>query len=166
MTAPEKAPDVKTRSKTEEVKGLFLPYQVRRITAPWRYLFDEKARRIGLTYAYAYRYARKRAVTEGKTWYTANDAGTVLEFIDYVGYFGRLLNSAFEAFDDSLLVDGKEILTKVVRFKRGGQINKTKGLSFTREDFLAECRAGCKTEDQWKRQFLCEPPSDSTALLP
>jgi phage FluMu gp28-like protein len=284
MTAAlAKAPDLKTRSKTVQVKGLFLPYQVDRITAPWRYLFDEKARRVGLTYAYAYRYARKRAVHEGKTWYTANDAGTVLEFIDYVGYFGRLLNSAFEEFDDALIVDGNEILTKVVRFKLGGQINglssnanalhgkggdwigdefsrlkpenaaemweagrqtalrgddtvilsthttvesyynrllldarkvlaaaesqgiapstpeyyrlalsmktppwlvqrtdifqaveqglveqinKTKGLSYTREDFLAECRAGCKTEDQWKRQFLCEPSSDSTALLP
>jgi phage FluMu gp28-like protein len=280
MTA---APDIKTESKTRDVKAFFLPYQVARIKATSRYLFDEKARRIGLTYAYAYRYAFKRATTEGKTWYTANDAGTVLEFIDYVGYFARILNSAFESFNESVVVDGEEILTKVVKFKRGGQvnglssnanalhgkggdwigdefarlkpsnaaemweagrqtalrgddtvilsthttveayynqllldarkvmakatelgiaigspeyrrlalemktppwqvqrtdifqavedglveqINRSKGTEWTREEFLAECRAGCKTEEQWKRQFLCEPSSDSTALLP
>ncbi len=275
--------DVLTKSKTADVKAFFLPYQAARIQTTWRYLFDEKARRIGLTFAYGYKYARKRAVTEGKTWYTANDAGTVLEFIDYVGYFARVLNSAFDAYNDSVVVDGQEILTKVVKFKHGGQvnglssnanalhgkggdwigdefarlkpenaaemweagrqtalrgddtvilsthttveayynqllldgrkvmkaaealgirpatpeyhklslsmktppwliqrtdifqavedglveqINRTKGTSYTREDFLAECRAGCKTEEQWKRQFLCEPSSDSTALLP
>ena len=273
--------EVKTKSKTVSPARMFLPYQADRIRDTSRFMIDEKARRIGLTFAYAYKYTRKRAVTEGKTWYTANDSSTVLEFIDYCGYFGRLLNNFFDVVDEQVIVDEEEILTKVIRFKDGGRIiglssnptalhgkggdvigdefayhkqaatmweamqatagwgddivllsthtsedspfngkvkqarklyeaaaargfapaseefrklslelgilpwsyrrttihdaveqglvekiNSSKGTKYTREDFLKECRAKCDTEEQWKRQYLCEPSSDASALLP
>lgn len=276
-----KAPDLKTPRKSRSEATMFLPYQSDVIRDKSRYHIAEKARRIGLTYGYAYKYTRKRAELPGKTWYTANDSSTVLEFIDYIGYFGRFLNSAFEVYDEHIIVDEEDILTKTVRFKDGGEvrglssnptalhgkggdfigdefayhkqaatmweagqatagwgddiillsthtsvesqfnqiiakakklyavakekgiapgtdefrklalslntvpwsyrripiqaaveqglvekINTTKGTSYTREDFLQECRAKCLTEDQWKRQYLCEPSSDASALLP
>ncbi|MDB6033850.1 MAG: hypothetical protein JWM16_4188, partial [Verrucomicrobiales bacterium] len=276
------AADVKTASKTVEANTLFLPYQRERILDTSRYMIDEKARRIGLTFGYAYKYTRKMALSPtGKTWYTANDSSTVLEFIDYIGYFGRLLNSFFDVYEEGMIVDEDEILTKVVRFKDGGKviglssnptalhgkgghvigdefayhkqastmweamqatagwgddivllsthtsedspynqhvkkaqklytraaelgieprseafrrlsldmgllpwsyrrttiedavaqglvekINSAKGLSYTREDFLKECRAKCETDEQWQRQYMCVPSSDSSALLP
>lgn len=270
-----------TKSKTTDVRRMFMPYQIERIKDASRFKLDEKARRIGLTFAYAWRYTIKRAKFEGKTWYTANDVGTVLEFIDYVAWFARKLNAAFEPVHEEVVDEKEGILAKVVRFKDGGRvnglssnptalhgkggdvigdefayhdqaqtmweamqatagwgdeivmlsthtseesefnghvkdakrlyeaaeargiqpgskafqklalelqlipwsyrkttifdaveeglvekINETKGTTFTREDFLKECRAKCRTEDQWKRQYLCEPSSDSTALLP
>src|SRR6185436_14675088 len=45
-------------------------------------------------------------------------------------------------------------------------INRSKGTNISREEFLQECRASCDTEEQWKRQYLCEPSSDASALLP
>ena len=272
--------EVITQSKTVTFKSMFLPYQVDRIMDPSRFILDEKVRRIGLTFAYGYKYTFKRAKTAGKTWYTANDSSTVLEFIDYISYFAKFLNSAFEVIDENMIVDEGEILTKVVRFKNGSKIiglssnptalhgkggdvildefayhkqaqtmweaaqatagwgddlvmlsthtsddsafnlhiknakrlygkamelgvapgsdamrklglelglvpwsyrsttihkaveqglvekiNATKGTTYTREDFLKECRAKCQTENQWKRQYCCEPSSDASALL-
>jgi phage FluMu gp28-like protein len=273
--------NVATKSKTTDVKRMFLPYQVARIKDESRFKLDEKARRIGLTFAYGWRFTKKRAAKPGKTWYTANDTGTVLEFIDYIAFFAKLINSAFDVIDDEVVDEKNGILAKVVKFKDAGKviglssnpialhgkggdvigdefayhdhaqtmweamqatagwgdeivmlsthtseesefnghikdakklyakadelgigygteqfrklalsmqlvpwsyrrvtihdaveqglvekINETKNLEFTREDFLAECRAKCRTEEQWKRQYLCEPSSDSTALLP
>lgn len=120
--APGPRPTVLTSSKTVDVGRMFLPYQVERIRDRSRFMIDEKARRIGLTYGYAYKYTLKRALQEGKTWYTANDSSTVLEFIDYIGYFGRLLNSFFDVIDEGAIVDEEEILTKVVRFRDGGSV--------------------------------------------
>ena len=276
--------------KSASEKTMFLPYQAADIRDTARFQIREKARRIGETYGYAYKYTFKRAAKPGKTYYTANDTGTVLEFIDYCAFFGRFLNSAFEAFDEELIIEEEKILTKVLRFRDGGQIiglssnplglhgkggdvigdefayhkqagtmweamqatakwgddivvlsthtsdaspfnrlcndakklyrlahdrgikprawvaerwhvtdelhrlaldngllpwsyrrttiqdaveqglvekiNSTKGTKYTREDYLKECRASCTTEDQWRRQYLCEPSSDASALLP
>src|SRR5581483_10610145 len=283
-------PHIHTRPKALDLSHMFMPYQVERIRDISRYVLDEKARRIGLTYCYAYKYARKRASLPGKTWYTANDSSTVLEFIDYIAYFARFLNSCFEVFDETIVVDETEILTKVVRFRNAGQvhglssnptalhgkggdvildefayhkqaqtmweaaqataawgddivvlsthtgvdsqfnhlvtqarnlhraaieagtliresiadvvrtteafhafaldrrvlpwsyrrttlqdavgggyvekINREKRTDYKNEDFLRECRAKCLNEDQWKRQYECEPSSDAASLLP
>src|SRR5581483_4739552 len=86
-------PHIHTRPKALDLSHMFMPYQVERIRDISRYVLDEKARRIGLTYCYAYKYARKRASLPGKTWYTANDSSTVLEFIDYIAYFVRFRNA-------------------------------------------------------------------------
>ena len=61
-------PDIFTGSKTVALAEMFMSYQKDRIRDISRYVIDEKARRIGLTFAYAFKYALKRAATPGKTW--------------------------------------------------------------------------------------------------
>lgn len=46
------------------------------------------------------------------------------------------------------------------------KINATKGTELTREEFLADCRAGCRNEDQWLQEFMAVPSKDASAWLP
>jgi phage FluMu gp28-like protein len=117
------APEILTPPKTADFGRMFTSYQSERIHDVSRYMLDEKARRIGLTFAYAYKYTLKRAATPGKTWYTANDASTVLEFIEYIGYFARRLNASFDVYEAPVVADESAVLTKVVRFAGAGQVN-------------------------------------------
>lgn len=45
------------------------------------------------------------------------------------------------------------------------KINAVKGTSMTRDDFLASCRAGCRTEDDWLQEFMAIPAKDAMAWL-
>lgn len=46
------------------------------------------------------------------------------------------------------------------------KINEIKGTELTREQFLADARAGCSTEEEWREEFLAVPSSESSAWLP
>jgi len=46
------------------------------------------------------------------------------------------------------------------------RINEVKGTSLTREAFLAQCRAGCRSNDQWMQEYMCVPSTDAAAWLP
>ena len=102
--------------------AVFLPYQVARLLDDSPFLLDEKARRIGLTYLYAFKYTIKRAVLGGKTWYTANDAGTVREFMEYVARFARLVNDHLRIERAPFAIDHREVLSRMLRFSSGGQV--------------------------------------------
>lgn len=45
-------------------------------------------------------------------------------------------------------------------------INESRGSSFTREEFLANLRAGCRTEDDWLQEYMCQPSTETSAWLP
>lgn len=46
------------------------------------------------------------------------------------------------------------------------KINEVKGTSYTREGFLADCRAKCRTEDDWLQEYMCVPSAETEAYLP
>ncbi|MEO0966228.1 MAG: terminase family protein [Planctomycetota bacterium] len=46
------------------------------------------------------------------------------------------------------------------------KINDIKGTSMSDAEFLAACRAGCQTEDDWLQEFMAIPSKDATAWLP
>ncbi len=46
------------------------------------------------------------------------------------------------------------------------KINEAKGTTYTRESFLAECRAKCRTEDDWLQEYMCVPSAETQAYLP
>lgn len=46
------------------------------------------------------------------------------------------------------------------------KINEVKGTTFTREGFLADCRAKCYTEDDWLQEYMCIPSAETEAYLP
>lgn len=45
-------------------------------------------------------------------------------------------------------------------------VNRATSKSWTREGFLADLRARCRTEAAWQSQYLCNPQDDGGALLP
>ena len=45
------------------------------------------------------------------------------------------------------------------------KINATKGTDLSDEQFLAECRALCRSEEQWLQEFMAIPSTDSSAWL-
>lgn len=47
-----------------------------------------------------------------------------------------------------------------------GKINETKGTNKTHEEFVAECRGLCATEDAWLQEFMCVPSAETEAFLP
>lgn len=46
------------------------------------------------------------------------------------------------------------------------KINEAKGTTYTRDSFLAECRAKCATEDDWLQEYMCVPSAETEAYLP
>jgi len=46
------------------------------------------------------------------------------------------------------------------------RINETRGLHLTREEFISQCRAGCRNEDQWNQEYLAIPSMEAAAWLP
>lgn len=45
------------------------------------------------------------------------------------------------------------------------KINEAKGTTYTRESFLEECRAKCRTEDDWLQEYCCIPSAETEAYL-
>jgi len=45
-------------------------------------------------------------------------------------------------------------------------INGERATKFTRDQFLANLRAGCATEDHWLQEYCCQPSTETTAWLP
>ncbi|MCC6908222.1 MAG: hypothetical protein IT430_09810 [Phycisphaerales bacterium] len=46
------------------------------------------------------------------------------------------------------------------------KINEVKGTTYTRESFLADCRAKCATQDDWLQEYMCVPSAETEAYLP
>lgn len=46
------------------------------------------------------------------------------------------------------------------------KINEMKGTNFTREEFLENCRAMCRNEDQFNQEYMAIPSTNSSAWLP
>jgi len=45
-------------------------------------------------------------------------------------------------------------------------INATRGTRYSRDEFRAECRALCETEDEFNEEYLCEPSAQGGSYLP
>ena len=70
----------------------FLPYQRRLIADDSRYIICEKSRRVGISYAMAYKALLWAIETKHNVYYAANNFQRGLEFADYCKQFGELIN--------------------------------------------------------------------------
>ncbi len=125
----------------------FLPYQQDWIKYPGRFALAEKSRRTGITYAEAYRMTRKHAtkkVKGGKSWFTSADLSAAEEYIDYVGWFAKYLNTAAEYVGEVLIDKDDDITAHRVRFNNGDECNaissnptrfRSKGGDITLDEF-------------------------------
>lgn len=104
----------------------FLQYQKEWITFPGRFGLAEKSRRTGLTYAEAYRMTRKHAtgrVKGNKSWFTSADLSAAEEYIDYVGFFAKYLNTAAKYVGEVVINKEDDITAHRVRFGNGDECN-------------------------------------------
>ena len=104
----------------------FLPYQKRWIENPAQFSIAEKSRRIGLTYSEAYRVTRDlstKQVKNNKVWFSSADLSASEEFIDYVGFFARMLNTAAEYIGEVVIEKDDDVTAHRVRFANGAECN-------------------------------------------
>lgn len=105
----------------------FLPFQSGFINDESQFIFYEKSRRIGITYASAFKGTRdiaKRNVIGNKIWFSSADLTVSEEYIDYVQFFSRYIGAAAEYVGEILIDKESDMTARCVRFKRyGGEIN-------------------------------------------
>lgn len=104
----------------------FLKYQRDWINNPSQFAIAEKSRRIGITYAESYRVTRDlaiRKVKNNKVWFSSADLSASEEFIDYVGFWARFLNTAAEYVGEVVIDKDDDITAHRVRFNNGSECN-------------------------------------------
>jgi phage FluMu gp28-like protein len=111
--------------KMQAVK--FLPFQREFINDENQFIIYEKSRRIGITFASAYKGTRdiaKRNVKGNKIWFSSADLTVAEEYIDYIQYFSRYIGAASEYIGEILIDKESDMTARCVRFKRyAGEIN-------------------------------------------
>lgn len=125
----------------------FLNYQSEWIKFDGRFALSEKSRRTGITYAEAYRMTRKHAtkkVKGGKSWFTSADLSAAEEYIDYVAYFAKVLNTAAKYVGEVVINKEDDVTAHRVRFANGQECNaissnptrfRSKGGDITLDEF-------------------------------
>ena len=104
----------------------FLNYQKRWITNESQFAICEKSRRVGITYAEAYRVTRDlstKNVKNNKVWFSSADLSASEEFIDYVGFFAKYLQTAAKYVGEVVIDKDDDITAHRVRFSNGGECN-------------------------------------------
>ncbi|KAB2841777.1 MAG: hypothetical protein F9K45_07595 [Melioribacteraceae bacterium] len=141
----------------------FLPYQKEWIEYEGRFGLGEKSRRIGLTYAEAYRMTRKHSrgkVKGKKSWFTSADLSAAEEYIDYVGFFAKYLNTAAQYVGEVVIDEKNAVTAHRVKFANGDECNaissnprrfRSKGGDVTLDEFAHH-------EDQ-EKMFTAAKPS-------
>jgi len=107
-------------------KIIFLKYQRDWIKNPNQFAIGEKSRRIGLTFSEAYRVTgdlSTNKVKNGKVWFSSADLSASEEFIDYVGFFARYLNTAAKYVGEVVIDKEDDITAHRVRFSNGNECN-------------------------------------------
>src|SRR3954462_7945948 len=100
----------------------FLPYQVKWINDPSPVSIGEKSRRIGWTYASAYRAVDRRVRLGTNLYFSSADLSTAREFIDYCRKWADLLNAAARESVEENLIEDEKITSLVLTFANGGRI--------------------------------------------
>src|SRR5262245_55440806 len=75
-----------------ELRHYFLPYQIRWIRTPHSVCLAEKSRRIGWTYASAYRAVERRLTRGTNLYYTSADLTAAREFIEDCQRWAHVFN--------------------------------------------------------------------------
>jgi len=107
-------------------KITFLPYQKKWITEQSQFVICEKSRRVGITYAEAYRVTRDLAtknIRNNKVWFSSADLSAAEEFIDYVAFFAKYLNTAAKYIGEVVIDKDDDITAHRITFANGCECN-------------------------------------------
>lgn len=99
----------------------FLPYQMRWIRDGSAISIAEKSRRIGWTYASAFRAVERRVILRTDLFYTSTDLTAAREFIEDCCRWARIFQVAAEDLGERA-IDESEINAFVLRFENGARI--------------------------------------------
>jgi phage FluMu gp28-like protein len=99
-----------------------LPYQRAWVECPARMAIGEKSRRIGWTYASAYRAVERRLTLNTDLFYTSADVGAAREFIEYCQGFARLFNATAKCLGTQVIDERQGVTAQVLRFGNGARI--------------------------------------------
>lgn len=108
-------------SNSSDLRGYFLPYQIRWICDEHSVAVAEKSRRIGWTYASAFRAVDRRLRLGTDLFYTSADLTAAREFVEDCCRWAR----AFRAAADDLgerVIDEADMTAFVLRFANGARI--------------------------------------------
>jgi phage FluMu gp28-like protein len=100
----------------------FLPYQRQWIECPAPLAIGQKARRIGWTYASAYRAVQRRVVLGTDLFYTSADLGAAREFVEECQRFARVFDVVATDLGEQAIDEHDGLRAFVLRFKSGARI--------------------------------------------
>jgi phage FluMu gp28-like protein len=100
----------------------FLPYQQAWIRCPASLAIAEKARRIGWTYASAFRAVQRRLECETDLFYTSADHSAAREFIEECLRWSRVFDELATDLGSQVIDERDGISAFVIRFKNGARI--------------------------------------------
>src|SRR5687768_3767797 len=103
-------------------RELFLPYQLAWIGSPAPIAIGEKSRRIGWTYASAFRAVDRRLKFKTDLFYSSADLGAAREFIEYCERFARLSNATAKNLGTQIIDEREGVTALVLRFSEGQRI--------------------------------------------
>jgi phage FluMu gp28-like protein len=100
----------------------FLPYQRAWIACPAPMAVGEKARRIGWTYASAFRAVQRRLERETDLFYTSADLSAAREFVEECQRWARAFNEVATDLGSQVIDEHDGITAFVLRFRSGAKI--------------------------------------------
>jgi len=105
-------------------KPYFFNYQKNWINDPSRFKICEKSRRVGITYAESYAVTRNAASGKvDKTWFTSADLSAAEEFVDYLEFWAKLLNTAAKNVGEVVIDKEQDVTARRVVYASGAQVN-------------------------------------------
>ena len=102
--------------------NFFLPYQNAWIKDETRTAIAEKSRRIGFTYAEAYRSVERRVKLGTDHLFASRSLETALEFFEYVRMFARVFDAVAQDLGDQPIVPGGKVSGRTFRFSNGARV--------------------------------------------
>ena len=104
------------------LRAAFLPYQQAWIDDEAPVAIGEKSRRIGWTYASAYRAVKRRLHRGTHLFHTSADLTAAREFIEYCQHWARLFKEVAEDQGEQVIDEADGMTAFVLRFKNGARI--------------------------------------------
>ena len=105
-----------------DLRDYLLPYQSRWIEDESPIAIGEKSRRIGWTYASAYRAVQRRLERETDLFYTSADLTAAREFVEQCQRWARAFNEPARDLGDQVIDEREGLRAFVLRFHNGARI--------------------------------------------
>jgi len=105
-----------------DVFKLLCPFQITWMRDPAPLAMAEKSRRIGWTWTHALKVVLDRLEGRGNYYHSSADQTASVEFIDYCGQWGEMVNAVAMVSQETEVIDEEAITTKVMTFANGTKI--------------------------------------------